>query len=256
MRVFISWSGDASRIVAKALASFVGECVQAAKPWMSDEIPKGQPWSDAILTQLEESQIGIVCLTKANQNSPWLIFEGGALAKHKAFHVFLIDATPAEIGPPFGMYQHTSASRDEVLKLLHTIDAKLPPEARRGEDRLRRSCEKNWAELETAIAEARAIVPSQGQPPQRSEREMLEELLTAVRDLTLKTRGDYLHGFMSELSALLSQSQAAAAEERLSDGTSPTWKTKMDAWAEHKDDEDLQLLNAYAERRSRESSEK
>jgi hypothetical protein len=182
MRVFISWSGDPARVVAKALGFFIGECIQAAKPWMSDEIPKGEPWSDAILTQLQESHVGIVCVTRENQTSPWLLFEGGALAKNKALHVFLIDAIPTDIGPPFGMYQHTRATQDEVLKLLLTIDAKLPADQRRGEERLKKSTEKNWPELDVAIHQAKGMAPKDNKP-RRADRELLEEVLSIVREI-------------------------------------------------------------------------
>ena len=57
------------------------------------------------MTKLQESQVGIVCVMKANQREPWLLFEGGALAKHKSLHVFLIDAKSVDIAPPLGMYQ-------------------------------------------------------------------------------------------------------------------------------------------------------
>ena len=57
MRVFISWSRQAANTVAVALAAFISECIQAVKPWTSEEIPKGEPWSDAILTKLEELSV-------------------------------------------------------------------------------------------------------------------------------------------------------------------------------------------------------
>jgi len=126
--------------------------------------------------------VGIVCVTKANQANPWLLFEGGALAKHKVLQVFLIDASPADISPPLGMYQHTRPSRDDVLKLLHTIDAKLPQDERRGSDRLARSCDKNWPELEAAINQARELNSSSPAPP-RDQRDVLEELVVTTREI-------------------------------------------------------------------------
>ena len=51
-------------------------------------------WSDAIGKSLGETNFGIVCITRANQHVPWLIFEAGALAKS----VKLARVVPLRIG--------------------------------------------------------------------------------------------------------------------------------------------------------------
>ena len=37
---------------------------------------KGKRWDREISTQLEKSQLGIICLTPENRDSPWIQFEG------------------------------------------------------------------------------------------------------------------------------------------------------------------------------------
>lgn len=55
--------------------------VQSVEPWMSEsDIHPGRRWSHTLASQLEESNVGIVCLTKENINNLWLMFEAGALA--------------------------------------------------------------------------------------------------------------------------------------------------------------------------------
>ena len=70
---------------------------------------------ESALRALESTRTS-VCVTKANQASPWLLFEGGALAKHKSLHVLLIDASPTDIQPPLDLYQHTIAEKERVTR--------------------------------------------------------------------------------------------------------------------------------------------
>jgi TIR domain len=79
---FISWSGEPSRSIARALDGWLESVVQHVDAWMSDaDIGSGQRWNEAISKSLDETDFGIVCVTRANQHAPWLIFEAGALAK-------------------------------------------------------------------------------------------------------------------------------------------------------------------------------
>ena len=60
MKVFISWSGERSKQVARALFEWIPCVIQAVKPWMSEQIAKGARWSPEIAKELEETRFGIV----------------------------------------------------------------------------------------------------------------------------------------------------------------------------------------------------
>ena len=68
---------------------------------MSDDaIRSGARWSDAIAQSLDESDFGIICVTRDNLDAPWLLFEAGALAKRfKTARVvpLCIDLAPSDI---------------------------------------------------------------------------------------------------------------------------------------------------------------
>jgi hypothetical protein len=82
MKIFLSWSGERSKVVADALRSWIPDVIHAVKPWMSGvDIRAGMRWSREVDEELGDTQFGILCLTKENQTAPWLLFEAGALAK-------------------------------------------------------------------------------------------------------------------------------------------------------------------------------
>ncbi len=84
MKVFISWSGPRSAAVAEALRYWLPKVIQALEPWMSaDDIEKGTRWRSGIATELEQSSVGIICLTRENLDSTWIHFEAGALSKQQ-----------------------------------------------------------------------------------------------------------------------------------------------------------------------------
>lgn len=76
-KVFIAWSGDKSKAVAQVLYQWLPKIIQSLDPWMSEDMEKGKRWDGEISTQLEKSQLGIICLTSENQESPWIISRRG-----------------------------------------------------------------------------------------------------------------------------------------------------------------------------------
>ena len=73
------------------------------------DIEPGARWSNAIAEELDAISIGIVCVTRENQSSPWLNFEAGALAKRLIDQArvvpLLIDLTPSDVLQPLGQFQ-------------------------------------------------------------------------------------------------------------------------------------------------------
>jgi len=124
MKIFLSWSGTRSRLVAEALNDWLPRVIQAVKPFYSPVIEKGAKWSSEIDAALEGTNVGIVCLTPDNLASPWIYFEAGALSKTEDALVwtFLHGLTPSDVPPPLGKFQHTVAQRDDTLSLIKTIN--------------------------------------------------------------------------------------------------------------------------------------
>ena len=155
MRVFLSWSGRRSREIAEILYKWLPQVIQSVDPWISSEMEKGIRWSSEIVRNLEESEVGIICLTRENINEPWILFEAGALSKTKNAHVctFLVDLNPSEIKFPLAMFQHTQFTRDEIRKLVHTINqyAEKAGERSLSEKLLDKVFDTNWPPLEAEL---------------------------------------------------------------------------------------------------------
>jgi TIR domain len=152
MRVFISWSGEPSRSVAGALRDWLPMVVQHVQPWMSEQdIQIGARWNDQLAVELERSDFGIICLTSSNQDSPWLIFEAGALAKHlKVARVvpLCIDLSPVAVEGPLSAFQGVSFSEDGMRRLVHDVSAvRRKPISKEQVDKL---FDAMWPSLEMA----------------------------------------------------------------------------------------------------------
>ena len=185
MKVFISWSGTKSGALAQVLRDWLQDVIQALDPWMSDaDIEKGARWSSVISTELEQSNFGIICLTRDNISAPWLLFEAGALSKLQSSSrvcTFLLDLRPSEIPQPLGQFQSTSTRRDDVFRLIQTINGACGESALEG-NKLRRAFDRTWDELNNKLRrlakeENRRTNP---QDPQTT----LNEILGYVRSLS------------------------------------------------------------------------
>ncbi|OGW51407.1 MAG: hypothetical protein A2Z50_07035 [Nitrospirae bacterium RBG_19FT_COMBO_42_15] len=134
MLIFLSWSGHKSKAVAEALKTWLTQVIQAVEPWISSDIDKGSRWNQEVSAKLEESKFGIICLTRNNLDSKWILFEAGALSKTKNTKVctLLLDITPSEVEQPLSEFQHTTIGKKDMLKLMHTINKSIISAGKRG----------------------------------------------------------------------------------------------------------------------------
>src|SRR5688500_17359559 len=149
--VFICWSGVRSHKIAKAIKHLL-EDIGVPGVFVSDQIKKGSAWFDSIQENLQDAQVGIVCLTSENLLSPWMHFEAGAVARgfapepadekskpprssngkgtqpsrtqsghRRRLFTVLHGVTAAEINGPLSAYQATSTTRREIDQLVDEI---------------------------------------------------------------------------------------------------------------------------------------
>jgi hypothetical protein len=211
MKIFISWSGNKSKRTAEILCAWLRRVIQAATPWISNNIEKGAKWDETLSSELEETKFGIICLNKENLSAEWLLFEAGALSKTKDARVctFLLDVKPVDVKPPLGLFQHTIFSKEEIKRLLHTINNKvcLSGESGLTEKDLDEVYEIFWPRLEQELRDLLRWEPAK-EEERRSEREILEEILQAVRS------GYSIDVILPSLEALLSSPQHLKIEHQ------------------------------------------
>jgi hypothetical protein len=184
MNVFLSWSGERSRMVAEALRDWLPCVLQAVKPFMSArDIEKGAAWPNELLANLSDARFGIVCLTPENLTAPWLLFEAGAIAKAvnspAYLCTYLLDFSPTDLEPPLSQFQATVADQTDTKKLMETANRRL------GDLALPQSTFDSvysslWPQLQERLQDVPRLAPT---PPRRPDRELLEETLSTVRQL-------------------------------------------------------------------------
>lgn len=183
MRVFISWSGDTSNQVAEALSRWLPMVLQQVKCFFSPkDIEKGARWA-LRMDQLEGASVGVLCLTRENLGAPWMLFEAGAMSRAlQTSNVcpLLFGLEPNDVAGPLAQFQSSTFSKDEVRKLIQTINGKL--ESPLDATSLETIFEKWWPDLESAVQQLLARTPS-SKPGPRPTAEVLDEVLSLVRSI-------------------------------------------------------------------------
>jgi class 3 adenylate cyclase len=154
MNVFISWSGTRSREVAVSLKQWIPALLPTSEPWIASDLPTGSNWSREITHRLQQAHTGIICLTEENRNSPWLLFEAGALARAGKLFLYLIDFDAAELAGPLAQFQATRANEEGTWKLILALNSATEQQA--PENELQDRFNRRWPQLRDSLAATRA----------------------------------------------------------------------------------------------------
>jgi hypothetical protein len=186
MKVFISWSGDRSKKVAEAVKDWLGVVLQYVEPFMSaSDIDSGERWQNALGGQLQESNIGILCLTPENSKAPWIMFEAGALSKsvdRSKVIPLLFDMKISDLEQPLSQFNGVVANDEGIKSLLTSINnAAGTPDKQLREEVLNNAYVSNLATLNSKLSGIQKV----STPPKRKEGEILEDLVGDIRSLKL-----------------------------------------------------------------------
>ena len=124
----------------------------------------------------------MICLTPSNLHADWILFEARALSKtlqNTFVCPLLIGLEPSDINGPLAQFQATKVTREGILKLLKTLNTGLA-ESALPDSHIEEAFEVWWPKLE---GELKKLPKDEDLPrPQRTERDLLEEVLSLVRN--------------------------------------------------------------------------
>ncbi|MFY7819834.1 MAG: toll/interleukin-1 receptor domain-containing protein [Rhodoluna sp.] len=183
MKVFISWSGEASQQVANLLKDFLACTLGAAKTFLSStDISKGSRWSIVLAKELQDTDFGIILLSQDNLSSPWILFESGALSKSidsgRVCPVLLGALNATDLTGPLSEFQATNFNKEDICKLVASINSGMS-ESKLDTRTFHRVFDKWWPELERDVE--KAMTGQSLIPVIRSNTEILQEVLELTR---------------------------------------------------------------------------
>ena len=131
MKVFLSWSGPYSKVVALELKRWLPRVLPSIEPFMSEtDITPGSGWLSKIIGELRDSQVGVICLTPDCVQQPWLNFEAGALTRELRERTNLVIPYLHQFEAhlpdgPLAQFQAVRANKEGTLDLLTALNGEV-----------------------------------------------------------------------------------------------------------------------------------
>ncbi|MDX1998486.1 MAG: TIR domain-containing protein [Thermoanaerobaculia bacterium] len=184
MKVFLSWSGERSKQVANLLSDWLRCVIQACRPWISTrDLDRGALWITEINNQLQDTVVGIICLTQENKSRPWILFEAGALAKGlptARVCTLLIDLEPKDVEDPLAQFNHTFPDRESIYSLVRMLNSRLG-EGNLTDGVLAQVFDTYWPRFESAFTGVLAHTEAKPPAEERKGEDILVEVLENTR---------------------------------------------------------------------------
>jgi hypothetical protein len=150
-------------------------------PWLSSsDIQAGVTWQSELQLQLQESRVGIICLTRDNLNAPWLHFEAGALSKalgNSYVCPYLFGFQPSELTGPLPQFQAVPSDKEGTKALVFTLNRALGEDAVK-DGVLDKTFERWWSDLSDNLASINKT--SRSTSPQGDIAGMLQSVIESV----------------------------------------------------------------------------
>lgn len=188
MKLFISWSGENSRRLADLFRHFIPTIFQRAAVFTTTEdIEKGSNWISNIESQLSESDAALLCVTPEAMNSPWLLFEAGALSKSigpNRIIPVLAGLSPVDLTGPLIQFQTTKLEKRDIKKLLSYFNSEfnLGLNGSSFESLFEALWPNFEREMHRIVSRLEDTSTEEG-PQVKSNRELLEETVQEIRNL-------------------------------------------------------------------------
>jgi hypothetical protein len=152
MRVFLSWSGEQSRLLAHLLRDWLPNVIQSVQPWLAAaDIAPGTAFSSEIGKAIGQAEIGIVCLTRANLQAPWLNYEVGMMSVGGVPIIPLtLDLSPGEIVGALAQFQAAAVDKEGMRRVVDSINTRAEHPV--GDKLLSRAFDLFWPDFERNVS--------------------------------------------------------------------------------------------------------
>lgn len=194
MKVFISWSGEASHEASLVLREWLPSVVQFVEPYVSSaDIDKGSRWATDVAGELDQSNFGIICVTKENIKTPWINLEAGALSKSvekSRVCPLLLGAERSDIiNIPLSQFQSALCTKDEIRKLIESIN-QTKGDGKLDNEKLTKIFDVWWPLLDeklTIILNRETVKPGRARSTQSEDptQKKLEEIIGVLQQNSL-----------------------------------------------------------------------
>ena len=194
MDVLLTWSGTTSHELAAFFHDWLPQVLPGIRPWISSQdIAKGQRWFDELTNQMSKTNISITFITPGNVRSPWVFYEVGVIAakmEQGSVCPYLIGVKGEQVkDTPIGQYQWTTATKNDTLKLLQSINKKLGD---KGHDQglIEGNFKTHWPKLNRRLEKLAEESPPISSLVVETEPSVEESLSSEARQLLLKASSD------------------------------------------------------------------
>jgi hypothetical protein len=195
VRVFISWSGESSKALARCFNNWLPRVLQATEPWFSEEaVAPGSRWLQELITNLRAQDFFVACVTPESLASAWFNFEVGIAASKllgdegkQRLCPILWKLDNRDIRQPLAMFQTLSTSEGDIRKLVTEMNNRL--ERGLSPADLEASFQKWWPDLARCLE----TIPDESNPATaRRPEDILDEILATVRQQSISSNSAIL----------------------------------------------------------------
>jgi hypothetical protein len=162
--------------------------LQYVEPWVSDkDISAGERWAQAIASELDASNFGIICITPENLHSEWILFESGALSKSMLdakVIPLLFGLEMSDLSGPLSQFQAQKLEEAGVMEVVKSINK--VSETKTSYQIVEQLVPALWPRLQASLENIPDTEPSEKH--MRPHHEILEELVTGVRGINARMR--------------------------------------------------------------------
>ena len=120
--IFISWAGNAAKVIAEWLKVNVFDSVGGVDTYVSSQMPSGTAWAQEVFLNLQKATAALGIITDESVYRPWVLFElGVAYRTTNRIPILRFCRIPTDSHPLTLFQSHDCSTDDNVLRALRDL---------------------------------------------------------------------------------------------------------------------------------------